>query len=223
MGLSNLFFFFFLIGNQRTNINEKKKMKSTICSWWWTIGNKWNKQQTKERDNINSERDEESVKPQQQDHSKRLHWHKTFNSSNVFSMFSKEWRFRSNQTIHIKYLGIKFQIFELCFPSHWYQQDNNPTTDPGITQLIPKAWSMKVHKVCVTGQWRRRWSTNSPSQQHIQHQITKGQPLSMRLSNMRIRSWAVVHKKKATHLGIFGFQTPFQGNKKFRTPWITWL
>ena len=41
------------------------------------------------RENINSERDKESVKPQQRDHSKRLRWHKTFNSSNVFSMFSK--------------------------------------------------------------------------------------------------------------------------------------
>ena len=128
-------------------------MKSTSCSWWWTTRNRRNKQQNKRegnqkdnlRENINSKRDEESVKPQQQDHSKRLRWHKTFNSSNIFSMFSKERRFPSNQTIHIKHPRIKFQIFELCFPSHWYQQDNNPTTDFGITQWIPKAWSMKDH------------------------------------------------------------------------------
>ena len=188
-------------------------MKSTSCSWWWTTRNRWNKQQNKGegnqkdnlRENINSERDEQLVKPQQQDYSKRLCWYKTFNSSNVFSMFSKEWWFRSNQTIHIKHPGIKFQIFELCFPSHWCQQDNNSATDPSITQWIPKAWSMKVHKVCVTGQWSRRWSTDSPSQQHIQHRFTKGRPLSMRLSNTRILSWAAVHKKKATRLGIFGF------------------
>ena len=163
-------------------------MKSTSCSWWWTTRNKSNKQQNKRegdqkdnlRENINSGRDEESVKTQQWDHSKRLRWHKTFNSSNVFSLFSKQWRFRSNQTIHIKHPGIKFQIFELCFLSHWYQQDNNPA-DPGITQWIPKAWSMKVHKVCVTGQWSRRWATDSPSQQHIQHLFTKGRSQSMRL------------------------------------------
>ena len=117
----SIFFSFFLIGKQRTIINEKKKERSTSCSRWWTTRNRWNKQQNKGEgnqkdnlmENINSERDEESVKPQQRNHSKRLRWHKTFNSSNVFSMFSKEQRFRSNQTIHIK-----FQIFKLCFPSH---------------------------------------------------------------------------------------------------------
>ena len=163
-------------------------MNSTSCSWWWTRRNRWNKQQNKQkvnlRENINSERDEESVKPQQRDHSKRLRWHITFNSSNIFSMFSKVRWFCSNQTIHIKHPGIKFQIFELCFPSHWCQQDNNHAANPGITQWIPNAWSIKVHKVCVTGQWGRRWFTNSPSQQHIQHQFTKGRPLSMRLSNV---------------------------------------
>ena len=139
-------------------------MRSTSCSWWWTTRNRWNKQQKKGeknekynlKENINSERDRESVKPLQWDHSKRLHWHKTFNSSNVFSMFSKEQRFHSNQTIHIKHPGIKFQIFELCFPSHWCQQDNNPATNLGITQWIPKAWSMKVHKVCVTWKMKQK-------------------------------------------------------------------
>ena len=130
-------------------------MKSTSCSWWWTTRNRWNKQQNKGegnqkdnlRENINSEKDEQSVKPQQWDH----------------SMFSKERRFHSNQTIHIKHPGIKFQIFELCFPSHWCQQDNNPATDLNITQWIPKDWSMKVYKVRVIGQWSRKWSTDSPS------------------------------------------------------------
>ena len=107
-------------------------MISTSCSWWWTTRNRCNKQKNKRKgnqkdnlnENINSERNEESVKPQQWDHSKRLHWHNTFNSSNVFSMFSKEWRFCSNQTVHIKHPGIKFQIFELSFPSHWIPPPN---------------------------------------------------------------------------------------------------
>ena len=75
-------------------------------------------QETKLRENINSEGEEQSVKPQQRDHSKRLRWHKTFNSSNVFSLSSKERWFRSNHTIHIKHPGTKFQMFELWFPSH---------------------------------------------------------------------------------------------------------
>ena len=62
------------------------------------------------RENINSKREDQSVKPQQQDQSKRLRLHRTFNSSNVFPVSSKERRFHSNQTIHIKQLRIKFQI-----------------------------------------------------------------------------------------------------------------
>ena len=46
-------------------------------------------QGTKLREEKNSDREEHSVKPQQRDHSKRLQWHKTFNSSNVFSLSSK--------------------------------------------------------------------------------------------------------------------------------------
>ena len=107
-------------------------------------------QETKLREGINLEREEHSIKPQQRDHSIRLCWHKIFNSSNVFSLSSKDQRFRSNHTIHIKYPGTKSQISELCFPSHWCQLDNKPTTEPGITQWIPKAWSMKAHREWVT-------------------------------------------------------------------------
>ena len=177
-------------------------------------------QETKLREDKNSEREEQLVKPQQRDHSKRLQWHKSFNSSNVFSLSSKDRRFCSNHTIHIKHPRTKFQMFELCFPCYWYQQDNKPATDPGITQRIPKAWSIKVQKDWVTGQWRRRWFTDSPSQQHIQHLLAKGQPLSIRLSKVRVRPCAAVHRKNAMRLGIFGFQTPFQGNKEFEAPRI---
>ena len=75
--------------------------------------NKKRNQETKLRESMNSERKEQLVKPQQRDHLKRLRWHKTFNSSNVFSLSSKEWRLRSNHTIHIKHLGTKFQMSEL--------------------------------------------------------------------------------------------------------------
>ena len=51
-------------------------------------------QETKLRKGINSEREEHSVKPQQRDHSNRLRWHKIFNSSNVFSLSSKDQQFK---------------------------------------------------------------------------------------------------------------------------------
>ena len=150
----------------------KKKKKSTSCSWWWTRRkknkqhSKTRNQETKLREDINSEREEQLVKSQHWDHSQRLRWHKTFNSSKVFSLSSKERRFCSNHTIHIKHPGTKFQMSELCFPSHRCQQDNKPATNLSITQWIPKAWSIKVHREWVIGQWRRRWSTDSPSKQH---------------------------------------------------------
>ena len=55
-------------------------------------------QETKLREEKNLEREEQSIKPQQRDHSKRLRWHKSFNSSNIFSLSPKDQRFRSNHT-----------------------------------------------------------------------------------------------------------------------------
>ena len=112
-------------------MNTKKEKEHTAQQ-------KEGNQETKLREDINSEREEQSVKPQQQDHSKRLRWLKTFNSSNVFSFSSKDQRFCSNHTIHIKHLGTKFQMSDLCFPNYWCQQDNKPAK-LGITQWIPKA------------------------------------------------------------------------------------
>ena len=42
------------------------------------------------RENINSKIEDQPVKPQQRDQSKRLRLHGTFNSSNVFLVSSKE-------------------------------------------------------------------------------------------------------------------------------------
>ena len=78
---------------------------------------------------INSIREEQSVKPQHHDWSKRLWWHKSFNSTNVFSVSSKEQQFRFFHTVHVKQLRIKFQISELWFPCQWLQQNNNPASN----------------------------------------------------------------------------------------------
>ena len=60
----------------------------------------------------NSVREEQSENPQHRDQSKRVHWHKSINWDNDFSVSSKEHRLRSIQIIHIKQLGIKFQNLE---------------------------------------------------------------------------------------------------------------
>ena len=88
--------FFFWIDNQRNIINENSKEKYKL---FMMMNNrkrikqttkKEGNQETNLRENINSKREEQSVKPQHRDHSNRLRWHKTFNSSKVFSVSSKE-------------------------------------------------------------------------------------------------------------------------------------
>ena len=111
------FFFFFLIGNIRTIINEIRK-KHTGCSLWWTQKsiNSRQKQRNQEPSLIeekNSRREEQSVKPQYRDQSNSLRWHKSFNSTNVFSKSSKKLRLCSNQIVHIKQPRIKFQIHNI--------------------------------------------------------------------------------------------------------------
>ena len=51
-----------------------------------TAQQKEGNQETKLRENINSEREEQSVKPQQRDHSKRLRWW-VFQTRNRFIAF----------------------------------------------------------------------------------------------------------------------------------------
>ena len=86
-----------MIGNQKCIKNEKKRRIKVQVVHDDEQQEKMNKQhsktrnqETKLREDINLEREEKSVKPQQRDHSKRLHWHNTFNLSNVFSLSSKE-------------------------------------------------------------------------------------------------------------------------------------
>ena len=164
----------------------------------------------------------QSEKPQHRDQSKRVRWHKSINWTTVFPLFSKERRFRSVQIFHIKQPGTRFQISELCFPSQWYQQNNKPATEPGMTHSIPNNRSIWVHKEWAIGQRSNRWFTDSSLQQHIQQRFTKGRPRSIRLSKVRIWPWAAVHIKNATLLGTLTFQMPFQGKMEGVAFWILW-
>ena len=131
---------FFLIGNMSTIIDEIIKKKHTMCSWGWTTtakhkteNKKKNNQETKLREEKNCKREEQSVNSQNWDQSKRLCWHKPFNSTKDFSESSNEQPFHSVQIVHIKQPGIKFQMSELCFPSQWLQQNNTSAIEPGWT------------------------------------------------------------------------------------------
>ena len=72
----------FMMMNKQTKKKREREREQTA--------QQEEKSETKVRDSMNSEREEQSIKPQQRDQSKRLRWHKTFNSSNIFSLSSKE-------------------------------------------------------------------------------------------------------------------------------------
>ena len=65
----------------------------------------------------------------------------------------------------------------------------------------------------------KRRSTDSPSQRHKQHLLTKDQPLLTRLSMVSIPSHAASHKKKDTLLGMFTHYILSQGKSSVREPY----
>ena len=167
--------------------HQRKKTQETIL--------------TEERNSMIEEQFEE---PQHLEQSKRVLWHKACSWTNDISKASRKHRFLSVQTIHIKQPKTIFHISELNFPSQWFQQNIKLSTKLGMTHWMPKIWSISTHNEWATEQWRRRWSTDSSLQQHIQHWFAKEKPLSMRLSKIKIRQWTVVHKK-VTLLGTLTF------------------
>ena len=84
------------------------------------------------------------------------------------SLSSKNLLFLSLQRHHIKQWGTinHIWLFRWC-PSQHCQQARSPTIDYGITQLTPNKPKTVDHKSIATGQWRKRWSTNSPLHLHI--------------------------------------------------------
>ena len=70
---------------------------------------------------------EQSEKPQHLDQSNKVFWHRACNWTKDFSVSSKERRFLSVQTIHIKQPGTIFQISEL-------------NLTPAVHQAFQGAW-----------------------------------------------------------------------------------
>ena len=68
----------------------------------------------------------------------------------------------------------------------------------GITQFIPNKLKITTHISLATGQWRKKWSMDSPSALHIQHQLTKMMFLLFKLPAVNIFPRATDQRKKAT-------------------------
>ena len=103
-------------------------------------------------------------------HSRRVEKKKGLNSRMDRLQSSKLLKFRSRQIRHIKQCGTILQITILwCRLKLQDQQSNKSATLCGITQQIPNKQKIILHTSNAIGQWRRRWSTNSPHLLHIKH------------------------------------------------------
>ena len=88
---------------------------------------------------------------------------KSLRSRIDLSISSKQWLFLSLQRHYIKPWGTMDHIK----PFQWWpklpcQHPNNPKTVCGITQDTPNKPETIDHRSIATGQWRKRWSTDSP-------------------------------------------------------------
>ena len=99
---------------------------------------------------------------------------KIFKSSMFHSLPSKVLAFLSLHKHHNTPCGIASQIIRfLCLPNLPFQHAKTSTTLLGITHCIPNKLKTMVHNSLAKLQWRNKWSTDSPSALHIQHQLTK--------------------------------------------------
>ena len=112
----------------------------------------------------NSDKEIQSVHPQIRAQWKRVLKMSDFLWSNVLSLSSKVRVLRSYQTNHIKHAGPIFQMIERCFPNQFLHIKKKELTDLGITHWIPNTTKASHHKAWENLQWRRMWSTDSPSQ-----------------------------------------------------------
>ena len=94
------------------------------------------------REEINSKIVEHSKKPQHLDQSNIVFWQRACNWTKDFSVSSKECRFLSFQTIHIKQPETIFHMSELNFPNQKLQQYIKLSTEPGMAYCVPKIWNI---------------------------------------------------------------------------------
>ena len=136
-----------------------------------------------------------------------------FKAKTFCSQSSKVLAFLSLQIHHTIQWGIAFQI-SICQwrPSLHCQQSNKSTTRFGITQCMPNKVKTVSHISLATVQWRNRWSMDSPSTLHIQHQLTRIMFCLRKLSAVKIFPSATVQIKKVTLGGTCGCQMHFHGN-----------
>ena len=89
-------------------------------------------------------------------------------SSKDCSHLSKQQALLPLQIHHIKQCGTSLQKSILrCHPNLPSQDSNNSITLSDITQCSPNKQNINDHNSQATGQWSRRWSTDSPHLLHM--------------------------------------------------------
>ena len=111
---------------------------------------------------------------------------------------------------HVVQRRIALQISPIrCLAYHSFQLTNRSTTLIGITHCTPNKHKTNNHSFLATRQCHNRWSTDSPSCLHIQHQSTIGILRLLKLTTVRIFPKRAIQVKKATFVGTLTFQILF--------------
>ena len=110
------------------------------------------------------------------------------------SQFSKHLAFCSRHKYQNKQCGTNLHkpIFR-CLPNFPCQEANNSLTLSGIAQCILNKQKTIDHNSYAIGQWRRRWSTDSPHLSHIKHHSSTARCLFQRLSVVKIPLFTTVN------------------------------
>ena len=156
-----ILFFFFLISNGRYILNNTARYIGNVLD-------RQKHQETKLQWSNKTRRDKQEKDSKTKHHSRRVKKKKDLNSRMDRSRPSKLLAFCSRQIHHNKQWGSILQITIL----RWHlklqdQQSNKSTTLCSIPQQIPNKQNTILYISKAKGQWRRRWSTDSPHLLHI--------------------------------------------------------
>ena len=160
-------FFFFLISNENF-IKKRKTANPSTLRMYYGGTNQWPRLQRSSK-----AKREEQEKWQKTTLQSRRVCRKKKKKKNLISNIkcshpSKLLAFLSRQIHHNKQWGtILHNSMFLCCPNIPYQDSNNSITLWGITQWTPNKQNTNNHISQAMGQWRRRWSTDSPQFLHI--------------------------------------------------------
>ena len=181
-----------------------------MCTWWKQTYNRLNWKEAECHEAANSVTVVAVVKPHILDQSNKEVTKLPRSWFGELDISSKVLEFLSRHTVHIRHIGIKFQMWEWWLPNQLYHPNNKSTTCLGRIQWTRKETKTKFQSFWAALQCNNKWSIVFPSQQHIQHHLAIVYPSRMRLSQVKMQPQATVQIKNATLGGALTRQMLFQ-------------